>query len=175
MKRKFICALCALLALLIPACGRTNDGYQLNEKNFFLVMTNMWYFPTQYVGRDIECDVFTYRITDVNGDSYLCGVRKCSAGYGCTCGADTVIGFILSYEGEIPEPRNQSEDTGDKSWIHIKGRLESDEFSEININAYDADGNVIEGASETVKMLRFNVSELTEIDDWSGLSYYVTK
>lgn len=172
--KKIICVLCAALALLIPACGGQNE-YKLNEKNFFLVMTNMWYYPAQYVGCDIECDVFTYRITDLNGKEYLCGVRKCSAGYGCTCGADTVIGFILSYDGEIPEPRNQSEDTGDKSWIHIKGKLKSDRFTDIEINSYDASGNVVDGVTETVKMLEFEVEELTEITDWSGLNYYVTK
>ena len=174
VKTKVVCVILAALALVLPACGAKTD-YKLNEKNFFLVMTNMWYFPAQYLDCDIECDAFTYRITDVGGESYLCGVRKCSAGYGCTCGADTVIGFILNYDGEIPEPRNQSEDTGDKSWIHIKGRLTSDVFTEIEINAYDADGNVIEGSSEIIKMLEFDVEELTVIEDWSGLNYYVTK
>lgn len=48
-------------------------------------------------------------------------------------------------------------------------------FTEIEINAYDADGNVIEGSSEIIKMLEFDVEELTVIEDWSGLNYYVTK
>lgn len=164
----------ALLAFFVPAC-KTDKDYVLTEKNFFLVLTNMWYYPTQYLGSTIECDLFTYEITDIHGEKYLCGVRKCSSGYGCTCGKDTVIGFILSYDGDIPAPKNQSEDTNDKSWIHIKGGLKSDEFVEIEINAYDADGNIVEGSSETIKMLAFDVSTLTEIEDASGLNYYVTK
>ena len=93
-KVKALSLVLAALTLFIPACGKKD--YNLTEKNFFLVLTNMWYYPSQYLGCTIECDVFTYEITDVNGEKYLCGVRKCSAGYGCTCGKDTVIGFILN-------------------------------------------------------------------------------
>lgn len=164
----------AILSLLMPAC-KTSKDYVLTEKNFFLVLTNMWYYPTQYLGSTIECDLFTYEITDVHGEKYLCGVRKCSSGYGCTCGKDTVIGFILHYDGDIPAPKNQSEDTNDKSWIHIKGGLKSDIFVEIEINAYKTDGSVDEGKTEKINMLAFDVETLTTIEDASGLNYYVTK
>ena len=52
----------AALALALPACGAKTD-YKLNEKNFFLVMTNMWYFPAQYLGCD-ECAPATLRLLD---------------------------------------------------------------------------------------------------------------
>ena len=164
----------AIVALLIPAC-KTSKDYVLTEKNFFLVLTNMWYYPTQYLGSTIECDLFTYEITDVNGEKYLCGVRKCSSGYGCTCGKDTVIGFILNYDGDIPAPKNQTEDTNDKSWIHIVGRLKSDKFVEIEINAYNDDGSIDQSKTEKINMLAFDVRSLSEIEDASELNYYVTK
>ena len=66
-------------------------------------------------------------------------------------------------------------DTNDKSWIHIKGKLHSDKFIEIEINAYKDDGSVDEGKTEKINMLGFDVETLTVIEDASGLNYYVTK
>ena len=128
----------AIVALLIPAC-KTGKDYVLTEKNFFLVLTNMWYYPTQYLGSTI------------------------------------VIGFILNYDGDIPAPKNQSEDTNDKSWIHIVGGLKSDQFVEIEINAYNDDGSIDQSKTEKINMLAFDVRSLAEIEDASGLNYYVTK
>ena len=86
-------------------------------------------------------------------------MRKCTAGFGCRCGKDTVIGFILNYEGDIPEPKNQYEDTNDKAWIHLVGQLASETKTKIEINAYDAEGNIQE-QTEIVEFLSFNVSSL---------------
>ena len=173
VKTRIIPLLLLVVSLIFPACS--SKDYSLSESNIFLVLTNMWYYPTQYIGSTIECDLFTYEITSVDGEKYLCGVRKCSSGYGCKCGKDTVIGFVLYYDGEIPAPKNQSEDTNDKSWIHIKGGLSSDKFIEIEIKSYNEDGSVSETETETIKMLGFNVAELSIVEDASRLNYYVTK
>lgn len=162
-----------MFSLLLQSCG---DNYEkvLTEKTFFLVMTNIQMFPHKYVGKEYELDCFTYRITDKDGKEYLCGVRKCSAGYGCTCGKDTVIGFILDYEGVVPEPKNQSEDTNEKTWVHLKGCLKSDEITEVSVYAYN--GNEIDYSTiETITFLTFKVETLSIIEDYSGLNYYVTK
>lgn len=163
-----------LIALLaFSACGGTNR-YDLNEETFFLVMTNMQYYPEQYVGKEVSYDCFTYRLTDVDGREYLCGVRQCSAGYGCNCGKDTIIGFLLDYEGVIPEPKNQSESTADKTWVHLEGTLPNAQKEEIRIYAYN--GDVIDyDTVETVVFYHFAVASLTLIEDYSGLAYYVTK
>lgn len=174
MKKRIICFLMVLLSLFVPACNAKSD-YVLTEKTFFLVMTNMQYYPQQYLGAQIDYDCFTYRLADVNGNEYICGVRKCSAGYGCTCGQDTIIGFILDYDKEIPEPVNQSEDSNDKTWVHISGKLKSSNFIEIEIHSYNEDGTVNPDVNEFVKLLEFEVDNLELIDDYSGLNYYVTK
>lgn len=168
--------LLAITALFYGAgCGNQNERYVLTEQTFFLVMTNMQYYPEQYLGCDVEYDCFTYKLTDVNGTEYLLGVRKCSSGFGCTCGKDTIIGFILSYDGEIPQPRNQSEDSPDKTWVHIKGQIKDANKRYVTVNAYGEDGQILENQTETIAFLEFNVDEITLIEDWSGLSYYVTK
>ena len=163
--------------LLIPSLllltGCQNDC-NIPESNFFLVMTNIQYYPEEYVNKNITLDCFTYYVKDVNNKDYLCGVRKCTAGFGCRCGKDTVIGFILNYEGEIPEPKNQYEDTNEKSWIHISGQLASKEKTPIEINSYDASGNITE-QTEIVEFLTFNVSSLETITDYSKLAYFVSK
>ena len=123
--------------LLIPSLfflvGCQNDNYVIKESNFFLVMTNILYYPEEYVGKDLTLDCFTYNVTDINNTTYICGVRKCTAGYGCRCGKDSVIGFILNYEGDIPDPKNQYDDTNDKSWIHLVGRLSSKDKTTITM------------------------------------------
>ena len=165
------------LLLLIPSLltltGCANDCV-IDESTFFLVMTNIQYYPEEYIDKDITLDCFTYNVKDINNKEYLCGVRKCTAGFGCKCGKDTVIGFILHYDGDIPEPKNQYEDTNDKSWIHIVGKLASEEKTPIEINSYDAEGNVLP-QTEIVEFLSFNVSSLETITDYSGLAYFVSK
>ena len=150
------------------------NEYILNEKTFFKVMTNIQAYPEQYLGKNVEFDCFTYSLTDAeNGREYICGVRKCSSSYGCTCGKDTVIGFILNYDGDIPAPRNQSEDNADKTWVHIKGRLSGAEKIRICVYAYD--NGEITDRKEYISFLSFEVSSIRTIDDYSGLNYYVTK
>ena len=137
-------------------------------------MTNMIYYPEQYLGSLIELDCFVYEITDAETETeYICGVRKCSSGYGCTCGQDTIIGFILEYNGDIPEAKNQSEDTNEKTWIHLQGKLVNADKTYINVFAYDAEGNRTDN-TEQIYMYRFQVINLYEIDG-SDLAYYVTK
>lgn len=171
--KKFLAVCLLIVATLFPACAK-EKGYVLNEQTFFLVMTNIQYYPEQYVGADIEYDCFTYELTDVNGNAYMCGVRKCSAGYGCNCGNDTIIGFLLEYDGEIPAPRNQSEDNNDKTWIHLKGQLSSAEKTQIEIHSY-VDGEIDPSATETITFLSFRVETLELIEEYSNLQYYVTK
>ena len=171
--KKLLFIFSALTLVFACSCQKTED-YVLNEKTFFMVMTNIQYYPKNYVGKDLEFDCFTYSLTDVDGNTYTCGVRKCSSGYGCRCGRDTVIGFILNYDGVVPEPRNQSENTNDKSWVHLKGKIDSDKFTEITIYAYNGDG-IDYSTTETIKFLTFNAESLIVIEDYSSLSYYVTK
>lgn len=170
MNKKALLLIPSLFALV----GCQNQNYVLTESTFFLVMTNMQYYPEEYVNKDITLDCFTYNVVDKNNEEYLCGVRKCTAGFGCKCGKDTVIGFILKYDGDIPAPKNQYEDTNDKSWIHIVGQLESEEKTQIEIFSYDTEGNVTD-QTEIVEFLSFNVSSLETITDYSGLAYFVSK
>ena len=169
MKKRILLILPALFGLV--AC---EEDCVLTESTFFLVMTNIQYYPEQYMNKEITLDCFTYNVIDIHEEEYLCGVRKCTAGFGCKCGKDTVIGFILNYDKEIPLPRNQYEDTNDKSWIHIVGKLASEEMKEIEIYSYDADGNVTD-QTEIVKFLTFNISSLETITDYSNLAYFVSK
>ena len=171
MKKKTLLLIPSLFAL---ASCQQNSNCVLTESTFFLVMTNIQYYPEEYVEKELTLDCFTYNVVDKDNNEYLCGVRKCTAGFGCKCGKDTVIGFILNYEGEIPEPKNQYEDTNEKSWIHIVGKLASKNKTPIEINSYDADGNVT-GQTEIVEFLSFNVSSLQTIADYSKLAYFVNK
>lgn len=171
--KKVLGFLFALLFIFCAACGGTEE-YILNEGTFFLVMTNMQYYPGQYEDCEIEYDCFIYEITDVDGRSYTCGVRKCSSGYGCNCGKDTVIGFLLDYGGELPEPKNQSEDTNDKAWVKLRGKLAGTEKTELKIYAYSGD-EVDYSTVETISFLTFSVESVQIIEDYSNLNYYVTK
>ncbi len=173
--RKILKNLLLFLAVstVFASCGKTEE-HILTEKSFFLVMTNIQLFPHKYVGEQYELDCFTYKITDTSGKEYYCGVRKCSSGYGCTCGKDTIIGFILDYDGEIPEPKNQSEDSNDKTWVHLCGSLETDAYTDVTVYAYNGEEPDY-AATETIRFLTFRVETLTEITDYSGLNYYVTK
>ena len=173
--KKTICLLLALcLCLPLAACGKTKN-YVLTEDTFFLVMTNMQYYPEQYKDSELELDCFTYSLEDIHGNKYLCGVRKCSAEFGCVCGNDTVIGFILDAPFELPAPRNQSEASVEKTWVHLKGRLSSAEKEEIEIHSYLPDGTVNPDKTETIKFLHFNVESCDLIEDYQNLAFYVNK
>ena len=173
MKKLFVVLLLLCLCFSLCAC-RSDDKVVLTESTFFYGMTVIQDYPEEYLDTEISFDCFTYRLTDVDGNSFLCGVRKCSSAYGCKCGNDTVIGFILDYDGEIPEPINQSEDTVEKAWIHVEGKLASDERERVRIYAYQGD-EVNYSSVETVVFLHFAVFSLTPIEDYSGLAYYITK
>ena len=164
-----------LICFALVSCGGGVKDYSLNEDNFFLVMTNMLYFPEQYNGSKIDFNAFTYILTDIDGNEYPLAVRKCSSGYGCNCGKDTIIGFILEYDGDFPEPKNQSEDTVEKTWVHVEGEVKQGVKTDIKINSYDDKGEVVEGAYETVTFLTFVVEELSLVEDYQNLNYYVTK
>lgn len=171
--KKLTCILLSLTLLFAAACSK-EKSYVLNEDTFFLVMTNMLYYPDGYVGADIEYDCFTYEIEDVKGEKYICGVRKCSSEYGCACGNDTVIGMILRYDGEIPKPRNQRENSPEKTWVHVKGKINSAEMQNISVYSVDGEGNQTTEV-EIIRFLVLDVDEITEIADYSGLKWYVTK
>ena len=161
--KKTFFALTVLVILFFCACQ-----YNLTEDTFFLTMTNMQYYPQQYVGADISFDAFTYELTDINGEKHICVVRQCSAGYGCKCGKDTVIGFLIDFDGEIPAPKNQSEKNNDKTWVHVKGTLPHAEKTNFQIYAID-------GTVETITFLTFKAETLDLIEEYSGLHYYVDK
>ncbi len=172
MKNKILKTL--FLPFLLVSCS-LDKNITITETTFFLVMTNIQYYPEEYVDKNLTLDCFTYSLEDVNGERYLCGVRRCTAGFGCKCGKDTVIGFILNYEsGEIPEPKNQYENNADKTWIHISGQLDSTVKEEIEIYSYDQQGEVTSN-TEKVQFLSFNISSLEEISDYSNLAYFVSK
>ena len=152
---------------LLMGCGGT-QSYNLNESTFFLVMTNIQYYPEEYLNKDITFDCFTYELSSTTGENYLCAVRKCSSGFGCKCGKDTIIGFIVSQDLGLPAPKNQYENTNDKSWIHVTGQIESVEKTKFSI--YGADSSI-----EQVAFLSFRIDEFSLIDDYSNLHYYVEK
>lgn len=172
--KKINCLLVFIICFLTLFGGCTKKEYKLDEKTFFLVMSNMLYYPQEYLNKNIEYDCFVYELEDINGKSYTCGVRKCSAEYGCKCGQDTIIGFVLNYGGEIPKAKNQSEDTNDKTWIHLSGKLDSAVKTEIVVHSYNQDGTINYDVNETISLYQFNVESLSEIDG-SNLQYYVTK
>ncbi|MDY4186646.1 MAG: hypothetical protein SOX77_02145 [Candidatus Borkfalkiaceae bacterium] len=163
-------------AAVFVSCGAQNE-YVLTEKTFFLVMTNVQYYPEQYVDKNFEYDCFTYDLTDVNGKTYRLGVRKCSAEWGCKCGKDTIIGFILNYGDDIkvPAPKNQNDNTPDKAWVHLKGQITSAEKTKINVYAADENGEPDKNTVETVYFLNYCVTDSTVITDYSNLNYYVEK
>ena len=171
MKRAVLILLVLLLLVASFACAEPS-AYVLTEDTFFRVMTNINAYPHRYDGKDLTFDSFTYRLTDVDGTEYMCCVRKCSAGYGCKCGKDTVIGFILDYDGDIPEPKDQSADTVEKTWIRTTGKLVlSEDRKPTVLHIYAADGVTV----EPVSFFTYHATELSLIEDYSGLQYYVTK
>jgi len=170
MKKAAIIILAVFLLFTVASCEPS--AYVLTEDTFFLVMSNIRVYPAQYEGKDITFESFTYRLTDVEGKDHYCCVRKCSAEFGCRCGKDTIIGFILDYDGDIPEPRNQSEDTVEKTWIHTTGKLVfTDGYEPTLISIYAADGVTV----EKVPFFVYHARELSLVENYSDLNYYVTK
>ena len=174
MKKFLVFALLIIVCFTFAACGPKD--YVLNEKTFFVVMTNIQYYPEQYLNSNIEFDCFTYKLEDVvSNETYICGVRKCSAGYGCICGNDTIIGFVLEYDGELPEPSiHQSENTKEQTWVHLVGKLKNTDKLSISIPSY-ANGSPDTNNPEQIQFLVFVVSSCELIEDYSNLHYYVTK
>lgn len=158
--------LMVLSVLGLSACS--SDNSVLTEQTFFMVMTNIQYYPEEYIDKTLTFDCFTYQLTATDGTSYICGVRQCSSGFGCKCGKDTIIGFILNSEEKLPEPKNQYDNSNDKAWIHVTGQLESTEKKTITIPASD-------NTSEEVRFLSFKVSTFNLIEDYSSLHHYVDK
>ena len=153
------------IPFLLSSCSR---NYDMNESTFFLVMTNIQYYPEDYVNKDLSFDSFTYKLTSVQGDEYMCVVRKCSSGFGCKCGKDTIIGFIVSNDVELPEPKNQYDDTNDKTWVHVTGQIKSSDKTTFEI--YNADS-----VPEEVSFLSLEIKDFSIIEDYSNLHYYVDK
>ena len=153
------------IPFLLSGCSK---NYDMNESTFFLVMTNIQYYPEEYIGKDISFDSFTYKLTSTQGDDYLCVVRKCSSGFGCKCGKDTIIGFIVDNDLGLPEPKNQYDDTNEKAWVHIVGQIKSTEKTEFEI--YNANNE-----PEPVQFLYLEIKDFSIIDDYSNLHYYVDK
>ena len=164
----------SLLAVPFLLMGCASDKCVISENRFFLLMDNILRYPEEYINKELTLDCFTYNITDVNDNVTVCGVRKCSAGYGCTCGRDTIIGFILNYEGEIPAARNQYENNVDKTWIHITGHLTNKQKTTITIYSYNPDGTQSPD-TEQIQFLTLNVETLELVENYQNLHYYVTK
>lgn len=156
-----------LVPFLLMGCSGPKS-YTLNETTFFITMTNIQYYPEEYINKDITFDCFTYELESTDGNQYLCIVRKCSSGVGCKCGKDTIIGFIVDKDIGLPSPKNQYEDTNDKAWIHVTGQLESTEKTTFSISSNT-------DTSEQVQFLSFKINEFTLIEDYSNLHYYVDK
>ncbi|MBR1867953.1 MAG: hypothetical protein IJ800_05175, partial [Clostridia bacterium] len=64
--KKYLLLILSLFCVLPLACSRST-GYTLTEQTFFLVMTNIQYYPEQYIGQKIEYDCFSYELTDIDG------------------------------------------------------------------------------------------------------------
>ena len=153
------------IPFLLSSCS---NSYDMNEDTFFLVMTNIQYYPEDYLNKDLSFDSFTYKLTSVQGDDYMCVVRKCSSGFGCKCGKDTIIGFIVDNDLGLPEPKNQYDNTNDKAWVHVVGQIKSTDKKVFEI--YNTDN-----VSEEVSFLSIEIKDFSVIEDYSNLHYYVDK
>ena len=149
------------IPFLLSGCA---NNYDMNEETFFLVMTHIQYYPEDYLNKDLSFDSFTYKLTSVQGDEYMCVVRKCSSGFGCKCGKDTIIGFVVDNNLDLPEPKNQYDDTNDKAWIHIVGQIKSTDKKVFEI--YNADN-----VPEEVSFLSLEIKDFSVIEDYSNLHY----
>ena len=172
MKKVAVVLLLIILCCTLAACF---DGV-ITESKFFFVMTTINAYPENYTDMTLEFDCFTYNLQDVNGKTYICGVRHCSAAYGCTCGNDTIIGFVLEYNVELPEPRNQSDESQDKTWVHLKGKLKNTDKLNIEIRSY-IDGKPDPNNTEQIQLLVFVVESCTVLteQEYSSLNRYVNK
>lgn len=175
-KLKFMCLALVFAAVVsvLCACGKTE--WILTEENFFFTLNNVQMFPERYLNNVFELNCYTYLITDTEGNTYLCGVRHCSSGYGCTCGNDTIIGFLLDYDGEIPEPVNQSDKNSvEKTWIHIRGTIETAERVQIKVYAYTDGVADPSKPTETISIPTLSVSSLTVLseEEYKDLKPYV--
>ena len=164
--KKAVLSLALSSILLLGGCGEKN--YVMDENTFFLVMTNIQFYPEEYLDKELTFDSFTYQLTSVTGDKYLCVVRKCSSGFGCKCGEDTIIGFIVDQDLGLPEPKNQYDDTNDKSWVHIVGEIKTTEKTQFEIFNKNKE-------PESVQFLTLEVNSFSIIEDYSNLHYYVDK
>lgn len=161
----------ATLPFLLTSCSGSKCN--ITENKFFLVMDNIIRYPEEYINKELSLDCFTYDVEDVSGGVTVCGVRKCSSGYGCKCGRDTIIGFILKYEdGDIPAAKNQYENNVEKTWVHLTGHLASKQKTTITIFSYNADGTPSTDTEE-IQFLTLNVESLELIEDYQNLRYYV--
>ena len=112
------------LLLLIPSLllltGCQNDC-NIAESTFFLVMTNIQYYPEEYVNKNITLDCFTYNvkagICDLTGK--LCGEKKTFSG---KVGAYSSVSLFVFGEA-VPE----------NAFMYAKG--------EIGDNAYQTADN----------------------------------
>ena len=155
-----------LISSLLVACSP--NKYVMDENTFFLVMTNIQFYPEKYIDKELTFDSFTYKLTSVSGDDYLCVVRKCSSGFGCKCGEDTIIGFIVDQNLSLPTPKNQYDDTNDKAWVHVVGEIKTADKVEFEIFNKNHE-------PEPVQFLTLEITDFSIIEDYSGLHYYVDK
>ena len=165
MKKNHV-SLLFMTPFILGGCFNQN-GYVLNEKSFFLVMTNIQYYPEEYIGKSLTFDCYTYELESVSGDKYLCCVRKCSSGFGCKCGKDTIIGFVVDQNIGLPAPIKQYENNNEKAWVHIIGQIENTNKTQFEI--YGADNSI-----EQVQFLSLTIDEFSLIEDYSNLHYYVS-
>lgn len=164
--KKVSLPLLLITSLLVTGCGEKK--YVMDENTFFLVMTNIQFYPEEYIDKELTFDCFTYQLTSVDGEDYLCIVRKCSSGFGCKCGEDTIIGFIVDKDLGLPAPKNQYDDTNDKSWIHVVGEIKTIEKTQFEIYNKNKE-------PEPVQFLTLQVNDFSIINDYSNLHYYVDK
>ena len=85
----------------------------------------------------------------------------------------TIIGFLLEYDGAVPEPIKQSEDSPEKAWIRVKGRLKGNGKTDIYVYAYNGD-EIDYNTVEKISLLTFSADDVEKIEDYSGLNYYVS-
>ncbi len=177
-KTRIICVALACITLLLAFAACTKTEWVLNEGNFFFTMDNVLRFPGRYYNNTFDLNCFTYQLTDVNGKTYMCGVRHSSSEYGCTCGNDKIVGFVLDYDGEIPTPINQSDKYSvEKAWIHVRGKITSEEYVKISVWAF-TDGQPDQSKPvETIALPLLTVESLTVLteEEYKNLQQYGVK
>lgn len=158
---------------LFAGCAQKGKEHVLNDVTYYLVMQSMLFNPSAYLQDTFVLECFVYEIEDVQtGEVFTCGVRKCPSNIGCRCGNDSVLGFRLLFDGDIPPARNQTANDSDKTWIRVSGKLAGTELTGVDVYRYDAEGNPT-NTIETIYFCSLEASSLEEIDG-SELSYYVS-